>query len=111
MSLQGRELPIGARITAITLVHGGVPDASAPRRHAFLSHQVMESLLREQPFPMDLFIWEPRDTQALGRSWRLLNQCRATLTSARPSDMWFLLHAQADGQNLLSASGSLFHGG
>ena len=89
---------------------GRASDAAtaSPRSYDFHDEATMGPLIEEQPFPLHLVIWEPRDTQALERSWKLLNRCRTTTTFARPSVMWFLLHAQADGQNRRRANGSLF---
>ena len=104
----GKMLEENARIIRITLGRASDAATASPRSYDFHDEATMRPLIEEQPFPLNLVIWEPRDTQALERSWKLLNRCRTTTTFARPSVMWFLLHAQADGQNRRRANGSLF---
>ena len=105
--LQGQRLPVGTKIVSITLDRTDRRGNTVSRRYPFRDEHVMLDLLKGQRFPFLLVIWEPRDTQALERAWKLLNRCRATLTYARPSVMWFLLHALADGHNRRRAEGSL----
>ena len=101
----GKMLEENARIIRITLGRASDAATASPRSYDFHDEATMRPLIEEQPFPLNLVIWEPRDTQALERSWKLLNRCRTTTTFARPSVMWFLLHGQADGQNRRRAGG------
>jgi hypothetical protein len=103
IKLRGRTVPAGTRLRSITLRSA----AQHVERFNLWTSEDVKAQLARGPFPVTFEVWQTLDSQALERSWKVLNRCRGSLKHMQPNVFFFFLHALADGHNRIQIGAKL----